>query len=136
MATQIGFREMTAVLPASDIDRARRFYEEKLGMTPAMDLPEGLFYRVGDSAFTVYPAQGPASGQHTQAALVVDDLRSAMNDLKSWGVAFQDYDLPTAHTEGGVLEEQEGRGAFFKDSEGNLIALIQVNPELRSQLGV
>jgi catechol 2,3-dioxygenase-like lactoylglutathione lyase family enzyme len=128
---------MTAVLPASDIDRARRFYEEKLGLTPVMDVPEeGLFYRVGDSAFTVYPAQGPASGQHTQAALVVDDLRAAMSDLKSRGVMFEDYDLPTAHTERGVLEEQEGRGAFFKDSEGNIIALIQVNPELRSQLGV
>lgn len=136
MTTQIGFRLMAAVLPASDIDRARRFYEEKLGMTPEMEMPEGLFYRLGGSAFTVYPAQGPASGQHTQAALLVDDLQTAMRDLQSRGVTFEDYDLPTAHTEGGVMEEQEGRGAFFKDSEGNILSLLQVNPELRGTLGL
>jgi hypothetical protein len=78
----------------------------------------------------------PASGQHTQAALVVDDLQAAMRDLTSRGVPFEEYDLPTAHTDGGVMEDQEGRGAFFKDSEGNILALIQIDPELSSQLGL
>lgn len=134
MATQIGFRQMTAVLPAVDLERARRFYDEKLGMTPEMESPDTILYRVGDSVFSLYPAQGPASGEHTQAALLVDDLQSAMRDLTSRGITFEDYNIPTARTEGGVMEDQEGRGAFFKDSEGNILALLELNPEMRAQM--
>src|SRR5206468_5457136 len=116
MATQVGVRHMATVLPATDLARARRFYEEKLGLTPIDETPAGLFYRAGDGLFFLYEAEGPASGQHTQAGLVVDDLQAAMADLKSRGVIFEDYDTPTAHTEGGVMKDTEGRGAFFKDS--------------------
>lgn len=136
MATQLGIRHMATVLPASDLERARRFYEEKLGLTPTDVNVGGLFYRAGDGLFVLYQAAGPASGQHTQAALMVDDLQAAMADLTSRGVTFEEYDIPTAHTEGGVMEDPEGRGAFFKDSEGNIVSLIEINADVRSHLGL
>jgi predicted enzyme related to lactoylglutathione lyase len=136
MATQVGIRHMVAVLPATDIERAKGFYEEKLGMTPDMETPEGLYYRAGDAMFFLYPAEGAASGLHTQAALLVDDLDATMADLKSRGVTFEDYDIPTAHTEGGVMDTPEGRGAFFKDSEGNILGVLQIPTELAQQVGL
>jgi predicted enzyme related to lactoylglutathione lyase len=137
MATSVAVRQVLAVLPASDLDRARQFYSNALGLTPSEVGPDGLFYQVGSgSAFLVYEAAGPASGQHTQAGFQVDDLDAAMSDLRSRGVTFEEYDLPGVHTEGGVATMPTGRGAFFKDSEGNILALNELNAEARSQLGL
>jgi catechol 2,3-dioxygenase-like lactoylglutathione lyase family enzyme len=63
--------------PAADLERARRFYAEKLGLTPESELPGGLFYRCGrDSRFSVFTSQGEASGTHTQAMWLVEDVES------------------------------------------------------------
>ena len=136
MAMRVSVRHMATVLPASDLERAKRFYEEKLGFTPADETPAGDFYRAGDGLFFLYKSEGPASGHHTQAALMVDDLDSTMADLKSRGVTLEEYDMPTAHTEGGVMEDSGGRGAFFKDSEGNILSIMEINADVASQLGL
>lgn len=134
MATSVAFQQVVAVLPASDLDRARQFYSRALGLTPSEAGPDGLFFQVGTSAFLVYEAAGPASGQHTQAGFQVDDLDAAMSDLRSRGVTFEEYDFPGVHTEGSVLTTPTGRGAFFKDSEGNILSLNELNAETRSQM--
>lgn len=137
MATNLTFKEAVAVLPASDLDRARQFYTEKLGLSAIEGDLDGLFFRIGsNSAILVYQAAGPASGQHTQAGLLVDDLDAAMSELKSRGVTFEEYDIPGIHTEGGVVTLPTGRGAFFKDSEGNILALNDPSPEARAWMGV
>ena len=119
-------------LPAHDIERAVRWYEEKLGLTPIMDLREaGQMYRTGGSLWIIYKTPSAGTGKHTLGGWIVPDLEAAMRDLRAKGVTFEDYALgdqgPT--TENGVSRDASGgQVAWFKDSEGNTIALTQIPP--------
>jgi catechol 2,3-dioxygenase-like lactoylglutathione lyase family enzyme len=114
-----------ATLPAQDLERAKRFYGETLGLTPERELPGGVFYSVGNGTrFLVYPAAGQASGAHTQLGFRVDDIRSEVDALLERGVSFEEYDDPK--TEDGVATMGDVRAAWFKDSEGNTIGIVQL----------
>jgi predicted enzyme related to lactoylglutathione lyase len=113
-------------LPAADLERAKRFYAEKLGLTPESEETGGLFYRCGkDTRFGVFPSQGEASGTHTQAIWLVEDVESTVDALKARGVVFEEYDLPSLKTVNGIATAGPTKGAWFKDSEGNLLSLAQ-----------
>ncbi len=113
-------------LPAADLERARRFYAEKLGLTPESEEAGGLWYRCGkDSRFSVFPSQGEASGTHTQAIWLVEDVESEVAALKARGVVFEEYDLPSLKTVNSIATVGPGKGAWFQDSEGNLLSLAQ-----------
>jgi catechol 2,3-dioxygenase-like lactoylglutathione lyase family enzyme len=114
-----------ATLPVADLDRAKKFYREKLGLSPSIEGAGGAFYDVGSTRFLVFPAGGRASGEHTQMGFTVDDVESAVADLKSRGVVFEEYDLPGFKTVGSVATTGPVKAAWFKDSEGNLLGLIQ-----------
>jgi catechol 2,3-dioxygenase-like lactoylglutathione lyase family enzyme len=112
-------------LPVRDLDRARAFYSEKLGLEPAADNPGGLLYRLeGGGEFLLYPS-GHRPGGHTQANISVNDVAELVARLKARGVAFEDYDMPGLRTVGGVAVSGPHTSAWFKDSEGNLIGLMQ-----------
>src|SRR5690349_9774963 len=118
---------MYATLPAIDLERARRFYAEKLGLTPESELPGGLLYRSGRySRFSVFSSQGEASGTHTQAMWLVEDVETAVAALKARGVVFEEYDLPSLSTINSIATIGPNKGAWFKDSEGNLLSLVQL----------
>jgi predicted enzyme related to lactoylglutathione lyase len=113
-------------LPATDLERAKRFYAEKLGLTPESELEGGLFYRCGrDSRFSVFTSLGKASGTHTQVIWLVEDVESEVAALKARGVVFEEYDLPSLKTVNSITTVGPGKGAWFKDSEGNLLSLAQ-----------
>jgi catechol 2,3-dioxygenase-like lactoylglutathione lyase family enzyme len=115
-----------ATMPAQDITRARKFYEEKLGLTPGEVTPDGgVVYGAGSSSFSVFPSRGKASGDHTQLGLEVSDISAAVNELKGKGVVFEEYDLPNFKTEGGIATVADSKAAWFRDTEGNLIGLLQ-----------
>jgi catechol 2,3-dioxygenase-like lactoylglutathione lyase family enzyme len=115
-----------ATLPATDLERARRFYADTLGLTVAEELPGGLFYELADGTrFLLYPTQGTASGEHTQIAFRVDDLDAEVAALRARGVVFEEYDYPGLKTVDGIAEMGPLRGAWLKDSEGNLIGIVQ-----------
>ena len=115
-----------ASLPAADLERAKRFYAEKLGLTPESELPGGLLYRCGkDSRFSVFPSEGEVSGTHTQAIWLVEDLESEVAALKDRGIVFEEYDLPSLSTVNSIATIGPNKGAWFKDSEGNLLSLVQ-----------
>ena len=115
-----------AALPATDLERARRFYTDKLGLTPESEGPDGLFYRCGGATrFLVFPSGGAASGTHTQMTWNTPDIGAAVADLKTRGVVFEEYDTPEVKTVNGVATLGESKGAWFKDSEGNMLALGQ-----------
>jgi predicted enzyme related to lactoylglutathione lyase len=115
-----------ASLPAADLERAKRFYAEKLGLTPESELPGGLLYRCGkDSRFSVFPSEGEASGTHTQAIWLVEDVESEVTALKDRGIVFEEYDLPSLSTVNSIATIGPNKGAWFKDSEGNLLSLVQ-----------
>jgi catechol 2,3-dioxygenase-like lactoylglutathione lyase family enzyme len=116
-----------AALPATDLERARRFYAEKLDLTPAVERADGLMYDSGNgSAFLLYPTSISSRAGHTQAGIEVPDIEAAVADLKARGVAFEEYDTPGVKSVNGVVTEPDGsKAAWFKDSEDNLIALVQ-----------
>jgi catechol 2,3-dioxygenase-like lactoylglutathione lyase family enzyme len=119
-------------LPAHDIERAVRWYEEKLGLTPIMDLgASGQLYRTGGSQWIIYQTPSAGTGKHTLGGWVVPDIDAAMRDLRAKGVTFEDYAMgdegPT--TDNGVLRDPTGgAAAWFIDSEGNVLALTQLPP--------
>jgi catechol 2,3-dioxygenase-like lactoylglutathione lyase family enzyme len=120
-------------LPAQDLDRARRFYAEKLGLEPVEEREGGLRYECGGVWFALFQSSGGASGTHTQMAWEVDDLEAVLTGLRERGVVFEEYDLPGLTTVDGIAEVEGNypskgtgeRGAWFRDSEGNLLAIGQ-----------
>jgi catechol 2,3-dioxygenase-like lactoylglutathione lyase family enzyme len=113
-------------LPASDFERAKDFYAQKLGFTPVEETPAGASYETKDGdRFFVFPSAGVASGTHTQVGFEVDDVVAEVAVLRERGVVFEEYDLPDFKTEDGVVTTGEMKAAFFKDSEGNVLGLAQ-----------
>ncbi len=116
-----------ATLPAADLERAKRFYTEKLGLSPESEAPGGIFYRCGaGTRFLVFPSSGTASGAYTQMGWTVDDLEAEVADLKARGVVFEEYDTPYLKTVDSVATTGPIKAAWFKDSESNLLGLVQL----------
>jgi len=118
-------KRVGAAMPAQDVKRARQFYEQKLGLKPTNEQPDGsAMYMVGDTGFLVFPSMGKASGDHTQMALDVEDVEDAVRELRNSGVRLEEYDFPELKTQDGLATLPDGsKGAWFKDTEGNLIAV-------------
>jgi catechol 2,3-dioxygenase-like lactoylglutathione lyase family enzyme len=114
-------------LPAMDMERATRFYTEKIGATPRESSTGGSFFSVGDSTFSLYPTPNPNRGGHTQMGLRVPDVKAAVADLRSRGVVFEEYDFPGLKTVDGIADAGGVTAAWFKDSEDNIIGVVQVN---------
>ena len=114
------------VLPAADLDRARAFYSEKLGLEPTLVKPGMLAYS-GPSGyiFQLYETPNVGTAQNTQMGLSTPDLTGDMASLRERGVVFEDYDFPGLKTEDGVAFVGTERSAWFKDSEGNTICLSE-----------
>jgi catechol 2,3-dioxygenase-like lactoylglutathione lyase family enzyme len=127
---------MEGRLPARDLDRARRWYSEKLGLEPVEERPGGLRYVCASGVFCLFASAGGADGAFTQMGFFVDDLTAEMAALRARGVVFEEYDLPGLRTVDGVAEidgnyPSKGTrelGAWFRDSEGNLLGLGQPLP--------
>jgi catechol 2,3-dioxygenase-like lactoylglutathione lyase family enzyme len=117
--------EVHATLPVQDMARARKFYADRLGLTPSEDTPGGLIYRFKESWFALFPTSGHPSGTHTQAGWVVHDLEKEVAELKARGLTFEEYDSPTFKTVNSIATVGTVRAAYFKDSEGNLLGLVQ-----------
>lgn len=117
-------------LPASDIERATRFYSDTLGfnLIEGTGDPGGVFYRIGDQVLFVYKT-ATARGGNTALSFVVDDLDAEMTVLRAKGVVFEDYDMPGLKTQNGVAEFDGMRAAWFKDSEDNILNISQPSAE-------
>lgn len=115
-------------LPASDVDRAKDWYREKLGLTPKKEHMNHLLYELGSGThFLVYPSPATAgTAKNTQAEWTVHDIESVIDRLRSNGVQFEEYDFGQMKTENGVLESPLGKSAWFKDSEGNTFQLSEL----------
>lgn len=114
-----------AVLPASDLERARRFWSDVFALTPVRTDIGGDFYIVGGMPVLVYETQFAGTAQNTSLGLFTDDLDRDMAALRERGVTFNEYDLPGLKTENGVVDMDGERGAWFDDSEGNIISIAQ-----------
>jgi catechol 2,3-dioxygenase-like lactoylglutathione lyase family enzyme len=117
-----------AVLPASDIARARAYYSEKLGLEPENpDADDNLQYRCGDgTGFFIYQTSNAGTAKNTQMGWMVSDVAATMAELREKGVKFEDYDFPGLKTENGIATMPDGTAAaWFLDSEGNILSINQ-----------
>jgi len=122
-------------LPCRDLERARCFYADRLGLEPAEEREGGLLYRFGDTAFALFASSGAAAGTHTQMAFDVDDIEAVVAELRGRGLVFEPNETPFPET-GGITEVpgnypskgRAERGAWFRDSEGNVIGIGESVP--------
>ena len=116
-----------ANIPAGDLQRARTFYADKLGLTPVQDLGVNLVYETaGGTRFNIYETTFAGQAGHTIAQWHVSDIESEVRDLKAKGVTFEVYDMPGVEWDGEIAAlPGMGRAAWFRDSEGNIMCVDQ-----------
>jgi catechol 2,3-dioxygenase-like lactoylglutathione lyase family enzyme len=120
--------QMHPTIPASDLARARAWYADKLGLTTDQEQGEALLYRSGDDRlFLLFYSSAAGTAQHQLAAWVVDDLEVVVAELRGRGVAFIEYDQPGLRTVDGIARTPAGKAAWFKDSEGNVLTITQLD---------
>ena len=120
-------------LPAQELDRARAFYRDKLGLEPVEERVGGLRYLCGPTEFHLFASAGAPSGASTQMAFEVEDLEATLADLRARRVTFERFEMPGFGVRGDTIEAPDNYpskgtgelGAFFYDSEGNLIGIAQ-----------
>lgn len=122
----------TAVLPAADLDRAQRWWHDVMGRDPVYTDSEGgnLFYDVGGTIVLVYRTDFAGTAKNTAFNLVTDDIDRDAAALRAAGIVFHDYDMPGLKTVDGIADLGGERGAWFDDSEGNIIAIGQPPAEM------
>jgi catechol 2,3-dioxygenase-like lactoylglutathione lyase family enzyme len=117
-------------LPASDFDRAKKFYGETLELELVWDQPMGARYRTGDTFIDVYPSAFAGTNQGTAVSFEVDDVEKVVEYLEGRGITFEQYDLEYLKTDARGIAEQDGfKGAWFKDTEGNILAIGEMAEE-------
>jgi predicted enzyme related to lactoylglutathione lyase len=122
----LGERNASAVVAVKDMEAAKKFYEDVLGLkkTDVSD-PSGTMYKSGDSMVFVYPSEFAGTNKATALAWGVgEDLDKIVADLKGKGVAFEHYEMPGMKVEGDVHVMGEMRAAWFKDPDGNILNLV------------
>ena len=115
-----------AYIPARDVPRARKFYEQTLGFKPKAEQAGGVVYEFGaGTACFLYPTPNAGTSKASQAFWQVDDVDREMADLRERGVVFEHYDMPGTRSASGAITAGGAKAAWFKDTEGNILALIQ-----------
>jgi predicted enzyme related to lactoylglutathione lyase len=135
LQTQDRFEEECAMLtetpivpyiPAKDMARARQFYEGKIGLKPKQEYAGGVIYECGNGSWVfMYPSSGAGTSQASTAFWAVKDVAAEVAELKSRGVTFEEYDMPGIKTVDGIATGGGAKTAWFKDSEGNILAVSQ-----------
>jgi catechol 2,3-dioxygenase-like lactoylglutathione lyase family enzyme len=127
---------IAARIPAQDLERARTFYAEKLGLEPIEERPGGLLYRGASGEFALFQSAGASPGTFTQLAFEVDDIEATVAELRERGVVFEEVDVAGLRTVEAIAEvagnyPSKGSGeraAWFRDSEGNMLGVSELIP--------
>jgi predicted enzyme related to lactoylglutathione lyase len=117
-------RSVYATIPASDVSRAQRWYEEKLGFTPRAIEPSGTMYDAGGgTGFLIYPTPNAGQAPNTLMSFSSQDVGADVTALRARGVVFEEYDFPGLKTVQGVAKLGDIEAAWFRDSEGNILGI-------------
>jgi catechol-2,3-dioxygenase len=121
----LGDKDAIATIAVKDVTVAKKFYEDTLGLKPTPVQEQGvLSYKSGNSRVLVYTSQYAGTNQATAATWTVDKIDDVVRALKSKGVAFEHYDFPGVKREGDVHLTGRSKAAWFKDPDGNILALV------------
>jgi catechol 2,3-dioxygenase-like lactoylglutathione lyase family enzyme len=113
-------------IPVANMARARRFYEGTLGLKPKEEYAGGVIYECGNGSWVfMYPSAGAGTSKASTAFWAVDDVAAEVAELKARGVVFEEYDMPGIKTVNSITTAGGAKTAWFKDSEGNILALSQ-----------
>jgi catechol 2,3-dioxygenase-like lactoylglutathione lyase family enzyme len=113
-------------IPVANMARARRFYEGTLGLKPKEEYAGGVIYECGNGSWVfMYPSAGAGTSKASTAFWAVDDVAAEVAELKARGVVFEEYDMPGIKTVNSIATAGGAKTAWFKDSEGNILALSQ-----------
>jgi catechol 2,3-dioxygenase-like lactoylglutathione lyase family enzyme len=116
---------VAARIPTQDLDRARRFYAEKLGLEPSEEREGGLLYRFSNGEFALFESAGSSPGTFTQMGWEVDDIEATVADLEARGLEFEYQGITDVE---GNYPSKGGKGeraVWFRDSEGNMLGIGQ-----------
>jgi predicted enzyme related to lactoylglutathione lyase len=117
---------MYAYIPVGNLARARQFYEQKLGFKPTREVAGGVHYDFGEqTGCFMYRSPNAGTSKASQAFWQVDDVEREVAELKARGVKFEDYDMPGLKTKDGIATAGGAKTAWFKDTEGNTMAVVQ-----------
>ena len=118
--------QVIAYVPVADLPRARKFYEGTLGFTPLETNEAGVMYESGKgSRFFAYKSAGAGTNKASTAFWDVPNIDAEMAELRKRGVVFEEYDTPGFSTVNGVATGGGAKSAWFKDTEGNILAIVQ-----------
>ena len=117
-----------AYIPVANLQRARKFYEETVGLEPGEVYGGGVIYKCGDTEVFMYPTANAGTSKASQAFWQVDDVEAEVAALKARGVVFEEYDMPGIKMKNSIATGGGAKTAWFKDSEGNIIAVSQRLP--------
>jgi catechol 2,3-dioxygenase-like lactoylglutathione lyase family enzyme len=113
-------------IPVANVARARRFYEDKVGLTPKEEYAGGVIYACGNGSWLfMYPSAGAGTSKASAAFWTVDDVAAEVEELKARGVVFEEYDMPGLKTVNSIATGGGAKTAWFKDTEGNILAVSQ-----------
>jgi predicted enzyme related to lactoylglutathione lyase len=114
-----------AYIPVSDISRARKFYEQIVGLVAKQEFAGGVIYDCGGTVAFMYPTPNAGTSNASQAFWEVDDVEAEVAELKARGVVFEEYDMPGVKTRNSIATGGGAKTAWFKDTEGNILAISQ-----------
>jgi catechol 2,3-dioxygenase-like lactoylglutathione lyase family enzyme len=122
----LGKSDATPMIAVMDLDRARKFYEDTLGLKEVDDFGEGFMLKTGDTKFSVYKSEFAGTNKATALNFDVDDIESEVGALKEKGIAFEHYELEGLTPKGDIFEGEGGsKTAWFKDPDGNILSLME-----------
>lgn len=114
-----------AYIPASNVPRARKFYEEKVGLRPKQEFAGGVIYECAGTEVFMYPTSNAGTSKASQAFWQVADVEAEVAELKARGVKFEEYDMPGVTMKNSIATGGGAKTAWFKDTEGNILAVSQ-----------
>ena len=114
-------------LAVSDMERAKAWYGDKLGMNPTSEDVGGAWYESGGVTFSLFPTPFAGTAQNTVMEWTVDDVEKEVGELKGRGVTFDTFDMEGVEWRDDVAVMGGVKAAWFKDSEGNILAITETS---------
>ncbi|NUS99876.1 MAG: VOC family protein [Sphingomonas sp.] len=122
----LGKADATPMIAVRDLDRAKQFYTETLGLKPTGEENSEVFMlKSGDTNVSVYRSEFAGTNKATALTFDVDDINAEVRELRDKGIAFEHYDLQGLKQEGDIYTAEGMKTAWFKDPDGNILSLIE-----------